>query len=160
MSSQTANIELFNGFMCKYYCVANDKTKYHCQFPISWAVSHEPETGPNECANCNVHGSIDGIFVGYCSNCLTILKGDKWRGNSVYNTYTASQLTTQQLWQKYPYMTGAFPHKIADKHMVKIQYFEDTNYLETMNPEIGYINLVDEEIDDDSWLYCENNCYR
>jgi hypothetical protein len=42
---------------------------YIKQFPKMWATSHVPETGPGECGNCNVYGSWNGIFIGYCVNC-------------------------------------------------------------------------------------------
>jgi hypothetical protein len=48
------------------------ETKWYYQtFPMAWARSHAPLTGPNECQNCAHHGSLhDGsIFVGYCINC-------------------------------------------------------------------------------------------
>jgi hypothetical protein len=44
---------------------------YYCKFPVEWAQTHLPHTGPNECDNCAYHGSVhEGtIFVGYCLNC-------------------------------------------------------------------------------------------
>ena len=42
---------------------------YIKQFPKMWATSHAPETGPEECENCNFYGSWNGIFIGYCANC-------------------------------------------------------------------------------------------
>jgi hypothetical protein len=50
---------LYNGFW------------YYCKFPVEWAMSHLPSTGPKECDNCAYYGTVhDGtIFVGYCLNC-------------------------------------------------------------------------------------------
>lgn len=42
---------------------------YIRQFPMMWAKSHAPETGPEECANCSFYGSWNGVFIGYCANC-------------------------------------------------------------------------------------------
>jgi hypothetical protein len=42
---------------------------YIKQFPIAWAKSHAPETGPEECGNCSFYGSWNGVFIGYCANC-------------------------------------------------------------------------------------------
>lgn len=42
---------------------------YIKEFPRMWAQSHAPQTGPEECDNCNFHGSWNGIFIGYCANC-------------------------------------------------------------------------------------------
>jgi hypothetical protein len=52
---------LYNGFW------------YYRKFPVEWAVSHLPSTGPKECDNCAYYGTVhDGtIFVGYCLNCAT-----------------------------------------------------------------------------------------
>lgn len=50
---------LYNGFW------------YYRKFPVEWAVSHLPSTGPKECDNCAYYGTVhEGtIFVGYCLNC-------------------------------------------------------------------------------------------
>jgi hypothetical protein len=42
---------------------------YIRQFPMMWAKSHAPGTGPEECENCSFHGSWNGVFIGYCANC-------------------------------------------------------------------------------------------
>lgn len=48
-----------------------DTKWYYERFPLAWARSHKPLTGPNECKNCAHHGSLhnESIFVGYCVNC-------------------------------------------------------------------------------------------
>jgi hypothetical protein len=42
---------------------------YHSKFPEEWAENHEDETGPEECLNCALYGTINNIFIGYCANC-------------------------------------------------------------------------------------------
>ena len=33
-------------------------------------TTHRPETGPDECSNCSIHGSdLNGDWRGYCLNC-------------------------------------------------------------------------------------------
>ena len=50
-----------------YYSYRGDL--YIKQFPMMWAESHAPGTGPEECENCSFYGSWNGIFIGYCANC-------------------------------------------------------------------------------------------
>jgi hypothetical protein len=42
---------------------------YHKNFPVIWAMSHEDDTGPSQCANCADYGCVNDIFIGYCANC-------------------------------------------------------------------------------------------
>ena len=83
-SAQYINsIHICKGNQGKFYVL--DGIKYDIHFPLVWALDHhnyEPyydeETnqtyingsGPNECDNCNEHGDVNGVFVGYCSSCL------------------------------------------------------------------------------------------
>ena len=55
----------------KYYKFNNGDHKYHISFPIEYALSHMPGTGPEECDNCTYYGNIgdDNVFLGYCGNC-------------------------------------------------------------------------------------------
>jgi hypothetical protein len=42
---------------------------YHPKFPEEWAENHEDSTGPEQCLNCAMYGTINNIFIGYCANC-------------------------------------------------------------------------------------------
>jgi len=42
---------------------------YSKYFPYDWVTSHLDGTGPHECDNCLIYGSINEIFIGYCMNC-------------------------------------------------------------------------------------------
>uniref|UniRef100_A0A6C0B6Y6 Uncharacterized protein n=1 Tax=viral metagenome TaxID=1070528 RepID=A0A6C0B6Y6_9ZZZZ len=54
---------------------------YHPNFPNEWIVSHEPETGPEQCENCAYFGCYRGQFIGYCANCAAYsYKGKRGRG--------------------------------------------------------------------------------
>jgi len=54
---------------------------YHINFPENWAKSHIEDTGPNDCENCAVFGSINEVFIGYCVNCADyIYKGSRGKG--------------------------------------------------------------------------------
>ena len=46
--------------------------KYIHAFPKSWARNHISDTGPESCAMCVSYGTVDGIFVGYCSACARL----------------------------------------------------------------------------------------
>ena len=52
----------------QYY--AYDGELYTATFPQEWVKSHSCDgTGPGECKNCNIFGSWNGVFIGYCMNC-------------------------------------------------------------------------------------------
>lgn len=55
---------IYSGNMYEY-----DGAYYDKHFPLEWAKSHLPGTGPKECLNCNDYGIWLGVFVGYCANC-------------------------------------------------------------------------------------------
>jgi len=42
---------------------------YHRNFPVIWAMTHEPDSGPSQCANCADFGCVNHVFIGYCVNC-------------------------------------------------------------------------------------------
>jgi len=50
-------------------CENGDPVIYVGGFPTEWATSHTPDTGPIDCFNCRDHGSLRGVFLGYCANC-------------------------------------------------------------------------------------------
>jgi len=73
---------------------------YHSRFPREWAESHQEDTGPENCSNCEQFGSLNGVFIGYCGNCADyVYEGGRGRGilkmgvefdsigNSMYDTY-------------------------------------------------------------------------
>jgi len=77
---------------------------YISTFPQEWAENHRFTTGPHECGNCRVSGTMGDIFIGYCANCADyVYRGDRGRGfmldgkentspralryESVYDTY-------------------------------------------------------------------------
>jgi hypothetical protein len=54
---------------------------YTYTFPIEWAKTHLPKSGPAECGNCAYFGSWNGVFIGYCANCAHYFyKGERGRG--------------------------------------------------------------------------------
>jgi hypothetical protein len=122
-SAQYINsIHICKGNQGKFYVL--DGIKYDINFPLVWALDHhnyEPyydeETnqtyingsGPNECDNCNEEGigSMNGVFIGYCSSCLEHVYHGKRGDYSVCPGLSiAIWLSDSYLWKKYPYMTG------------------------------------------------------
>jgi hypothetical protein len=85
----------------QYY--AYDGELYTATFPQEWVKSHSCDgTGPSKCKNCNIFGSWNGVFIGYCINCAEYVynfergKGfcimgietlNKGKGISVFNSY-------------------------------------------------------------------------
>ena len=120
-SNQYVNsIHICQGNQGKYYIL--DGIKYDIHFPLVWALDHhnyEPyydeETnqtyingsGPNECDNCNEHGDVNGVFVGYCSSCLEhVYHGKRGDYSLSPGLPMIGWISNSCLWKKYPYMTG------------------------------------------------------
>jgi len=69
---------VFNGDRRQYY--SYDGQLYTRTFPIEWAENHLPGTGPEECGNCAWFGSWNGVFIGYCANCVYEYTGERGCG--------------------------------------------------------------------------------
>ena len=121
------SVPLFNGAEGSYYVV--NGYKYHPCFSIHWAMNHmsfpgkhntKCGSGPKDCYNCQAYGSIRGVFVGYCSNCLeNYLNAGIWRGVVVVKGQDANNLPNLTLWTQYPYMYGIQKEDIGDSTNVK-----------------------------------------
>ena len=61
----------FRNYKRIYYSYDNEL--YAGTFPEDWATDHFPETGPKECSNCAHFGMWNGVFIGYCANCATLV---------------------------------------------------------------------------------------
>jgi hypothetical protein len=66
----------------KFY--AYNYQPYALTFPLSWAKTHLPSTGPSECLNCQYYGSWNGVFVCYCANCAVLYNGERGPGVADY----------------------------------------------------------------------------
>jgi hypothetical protein len=122
-TSFTTAVPIFQGQRGMYYIY--DGIKYDIRFPLGWAMDHKTiydhnfnqyfASGPRQCDNCFCHGSINGVFVGYCTNCLKDFYPDNSRGYWHINPGSCVKLSTdQQFWAKYPYMTGVRLSDIGD----------------------------------------------
>lgn len=130
MSSATsfiAAIPVFQGVQSKFYIV-NGK-KYHVNFPIAWAHDHlsfqltdcVEKSGPEECGNCESYGSIRGVFVGYCCNCLqNYCDTINWRGCLISRGLSIDYMSDSAMWAQYPYMSGVSKAEIGDEEDVDL----------------------------------------
>ena len=113
------SICIFQGTQGKYYIV--DGCKYDIHFPLAQALDHktypdDPEcgSGPKECYTCLTRGSVNGVFVGYCENCLFHVYGQT-EDNVSYESAEA------MMWAQYPYMYGVGLHEIGDVEAASTQ---------------------------------------
>jgi len=111
------SVPIFQGAQGKYYLC--DGYKYHLCYPMDWAASHSFGCGPKDCKNCADYGSIKGVFVGYCSNCLTTyLDKGLWRGVLVSPGLDINDFKNETIWQQYPYMSGVKKSEIGDEAVI------------------------------------------
>lgn len=117
-------VPIFQGAQSTFYLI--NGIKYHLQFPIGWALNHKSHycsyinenigTGPIECTNCANHGSLRGVFIGYCGNCLQQYSDNgEWRGNKVALGLSVETTDNAILWHKYPYMSNIPKEEIGDE---------------------------------------------
>jgi hypothetical protein len=107
------SVPIFQGDQGKYYIV--DGFKYDIHFPLAQALDHKMYTnhpnlgsGPKACENCASYGSVNGVFVGYCVNCLYGVYNQK--GSHIL----CPELDEKQMWEQYPYMNGVRASEIGD----------------------------------------------
>ena len=108
---QTIESTITQGQQGKYYII--NGYKYDIHFPIEWAINDTLyETGPQCCKNCHYFGSINLVFVGYCSNCgLHIHKQ-----NRPFLHFDALSISIDELWQQLPYLHGIYFDEIGDDY--------------------------------------------
>jgi len=67
----------------EYYTLHHDKDSilYFGRFPLEWATSHAPGTGPSQCEMCYINGMHSDVFLGYCVECaVEVYGGNRGRG--------------------------------------------------------------------------------
>jgi hypothetical protein len=149
-------IPIFQGNQGKYYIV--DGYKYDIHFPLAWALDHQSHkpyyhsetnetylnySGPKECKNCFCYGSINNVFVGYCSNCLRDVYNDKRGDHSVAAGISANMICEPVLWEQYPYLNGVKISEIGDK------IDDEETIIEDMFVEDDYLSEVNEDGEED-----------
>jgi hypothetical protein len=152
------SIAVFQGAQGKFYLV--NGRKYHIRFPIDWAHNHKAfrlageiefndGSGPEHCGNCATHGSIRGVFVGYCSNCLqNYIDTNEPRGRRVAPGTSINMVDNDTIWQEYPYMYGIPKSEIGDEEGVEAT--DDGISMERLAEAILAAQQAEEDQDNDS----------
>lgn len=124
------SVAVFQGVQGKFYLV-NGK-KYHIRFPIDWARNHmsfriegdleiTDASGPEHCSNCDAYGSIRGVFVGYCCNCLqNYVASNQPRGGWIIFGSGVERLKDEEIWAQYPYMYNVKKLEIGDEECTEV----------------------------------------
>ena len=127
----------------QYY--AYDEELYTSTFPHEWVKTHSVDgTGPSKCKNCNIFGSWNGVFIGYCMNCaeyvynfergkgfgiMGIENPNKGKGTSVFNSYLKN-IQLEDIGDV-DFMNSMNVIDIYLENHVRL-YFEDSEYRDTM----------------------------
>ena len=124
MSQQLDESMIVQGYQGKYYIL--NGYNYDIHFPFEWAINDEVllgndefySTGPEKCANCYIHGSRNGVFIGYCYNCGFHIHQAKRN----FLSYDAECITTnERLWEELPYLNGVDISEIGNKRYIEIK---------------------------------------
>ena len=76
-TNSIANIQVYVGIYNLYYTLFGNN--YDIRFPIEYALC--AQTNGGLCEDCLKHGFINGVFVGFCANCIDTRYGlDKGNG--------------------------------------------------------------------------------
>jgi hypothetical protein len=152
---------IFHGLNRNYY--SYEEELYTATFPVAWAETHEPKTGPKECNNCRTYGSWNGVFIGYCSDCAEyIYEGGRGCGFKSYGEENIKTNKTKDWIRAYDtYLYGINLDDIGDtdfcdsrllvEYYGKKEYYdevEDDSEEKKINENIEDIEEMDEEEDD------------
>jgi hypothetical protein len=162
-------ITFYQGKQGKYYVI--DGEKYDIHFPLYWALYHNdtnPEypgecAGPKSCVNCKDHGSINGVFVAYCSNCAYYVFEETREG-------TIDGLTAAESLETLSYMKDVPVTEIGDvaENMYQgddyyIEVIDDEDWPEAIDPNLVSVDELYPDLnndsenteEDDDDLYCD-----
>ena len=166
MSQQLEEPIIVQGYQGKYYIL--NGYNYDIHFPFEWAINDEVllgndefySTGPEKCANCYIHGSRNGVFIGYCYNCGFHIHQAKRN----FLSYDAECITTnERLWEELPYLNGVDISEIGNKRYIEIKgcaasvrsvsdlpadYFEDADDDDADDDDSRYNYSSDDDHDD------------
>jgi hypothetical protein len=152
MSQQLEESMIVQGYQGKYYIL--NGYNYDIHFPYEWAINDEVllgndefySTGPEKCANCYIHGSRNGVFIGYCYNCGFHIHQAKRN----FLAYDAESIeTNERLWEELPYLNGVDINQIGNKRYTEIKGCAATVRSLSDLP-TDYFQDDDDDDDDDS----------
>ena len=122
-SKHIKTIKIYQGAQGKYYKVKG--IKYDINFPLKWALNHktfpmenydDDASGPRDCGNCEAYGTIRGVFVGYCCNCIrNYSEYNMSRGVLYAPGLDIASLKNEDMWRRLPYMNGVKKSMIGDE---------------------------------------------
>jgi hypothetical protein len=76
-----STVEIFKGSQNLYYTLAG--VNYDFRFPLEFAIAHVMDHG-GLCKSCLTDGFTNGVFIGYCANCVDVKYGlAKGKGNGM-----------------------------------------------------------------------------
>jgi hypothetical protein len=163
----------------EYYEV--DGIKHTGTFPYEWAKDHKCHpfyitygSGPEFCETCRSDGTINGVFVFYCHNCVKNIYN-----NTIFpKRHDALHLATdEKLWEACPYMQGIPISQIGDKvedeevkdetqdeYLARVIQEEEEDYLRKLEQEEEEARCqerlrYDEEHEDEYEAYRDNDDY-
>jgi hypothetical protein len=82
MSHDKSKKIMFCGEPCNIFLY--NHVFYDIHFPYQWLDDMMPGTGPNECAECQKHGFLNDVFVGFCESCAVYIY-EYTRGHGFYD---------------------------------------------------------------------------
>jgi hypothetical protein len=134
MNTPVTSIEIFNNTLGGQYYILEGQ-RFDINFPIKWAIENligNEKVGPFHCDNCAIYGLLNGVFIGYCSNCA-VDKYNYSRGNG-FNAVGVEQIVDH------------LGEELNPQNSIWNTYMENVN-IEQIGLQI--INVEDEEYEEE-----------
>jgi len=163
MAQYNLKEQLFCGDRHNYY--SYDEELYTGTFPLEWAETHLPLTGPKECGNCRFFGSWNGVFIGYCINCAIYQykgqRGSGFIGNGV--EYKITNNDWRDLLEEYQTEQGV--PSIFETYLknIKMDDIGDKDFIDSAKVYLKQTSISNEETkeemdeDNEYFEYLERN---
>lgn len=114
------NAVFFHGDNCNYYSY---KGKYYTiQFPLEWVINQKEKTGLNDCNGCYYHGRLNGVFIGYCTDCAIDVYNYE-RGHGFINSIEDVDESRKDISASYTYLRHVNMENIGDKKIFNTNRF-------------------------------------
>lgn len=173
----TCEIAKYNGSCGEFYKFNN--IYYDIHFPIDWVfqqpnfdpdIVHNAEIpfGPETCYNCFEYGYYNGVFIGYCATCASLINYERGNGligdgveiegderKSIWNLYlqnvSLEEIGDRNLYIDYRYKLYHNEH--IENDIMDIGFVNNDNFVDdydndaiTINyNDMEYISCVDED---------------
>ena len=114
------NAVFFHGDNCNYYSY---KDKYYTiQFPLEWVINKKEKTGLNGCNVCYYHGRLNGVFIGYCTDCAIDIYNYE-RGHGFINGIEDIDESRKDTSASHTYLRHVNMENIGDKKIFNTNRF-------------------------------------